>query len=115
MAVAFYFDHNIPRAIASGLRTRGVNLVTAMEDGMDRAADPAVLDRATELGRALFSMDQDMLVEAARRQGVGLPFAGVIFAGMTDVSIGTCVHDLEIIAKAGEPDDLRSCVLFLPL
>lgn len=30
------------------------------------------------------------------------------------VSIGACVHDLELIAKAGEAEDLANSVIFLP-
>jgi len=31
------------------------------------------------------------------------------------VAIGTCVSDLEIIAKAGEPEDIVNRIQFLPL
>jgi hypothetical protein len=40
--------------------------------------DPRLLDRAGELGRVLFSQDEDLLIEAARRQREGIHFAGVI-------------------------------------
>jgi hypothetical protein len=33
MALEFYMDQNVPRAIAIGLRLRGVDVVTAYEDG----------------------------------------------------------------------------------
>lgn len=108
-------DHNVPRAIAVGLRLREVDLVTAYEDGTYTLADPAVLDRAAELGRVLFSQDDDLLVEAARRQEAGIPFGGVIYAHQLLVSIGVCVRDLEMISKIGEPEDLKNAVQFLPL
>ena len=59
--------------------------------------------------------DDDLLAEATKRQREGIPFRGVIYAHQLRVSIGTCVHDLEIIAKAGEPEDLVNRVEFLPL
>jgi hypothetical protein len=31
------------------------------------------------------------------------------------ISTGACVNDLEIIAKAAEPDNLINAVIFLPL
>jgi hypothetical protein len=43
------------------------------------------------------------------------PFRGGTYAHLLRVSIGRCVHDLEIIAKAGEPEDLLNRVQFLPL
>jgi len=44
-----------------------------------------------------------------------MPFSGVIYASPLHVSIGTCIQNLEIIAKAGEPEDLANKVEFLPL
>jgi hypothetical protein len=67
------------------------------------------------LNRALFTRDDDLLAEAARRQKESIPFYGVIYAHQLRVSIGTCIRDLEIIAKAGEPEDLANGVVFLPL
>jgi hypothetical protein len=39
----------------------------------------------------------------------------VIYAHQLQVAIGICIQDLEIIAAAGEADDLNNAVLFLPL
>lgn len=78
--------------------------------------DSELLNRASELGRALFTQDDDLLVEAATRQKDGrLLFNGVIYAHQLRVSIGACVNDLEIITKAAEPNDLISAIIFLPL
>jgi rRNA-processing protein FCF1 len=115
MAIALYMDQHVPRAITVGLRLRGVDVLTTYEDGTSELADPALLDRASELGRVLFTRDDDLLAEAASRQRNGIPFGGVIYAHQLRVSIGTCVQDLEIIAKAGEPEDLINGVQYLPL
>lgn len=74
MAVALYMDHHVRRAITEGLRLRGVDALTAQEDNAHRLDDPALLDRAGERGRVLFSQDDDLLVEAVRRRRAGLPF-----------------------------------------
>jgi hypothetical protein len=95
MPIAFYMDHHVPRAITLGLHLRGVDVLTAYEDG------------GSEL-------DDDLLAEATRRQKAGIPFCGVIYAHQLRVSIGTCVRDLEIVGKAGEPEDLMNGILFLP-
>ena len=115
MTITLYMDHNVPRAITIGLRLRGVDVVTSFEDGTHELDDPALLDRATELGRVLFTQDDDLLVVAVYRQEHQIAFAGVIYAHQLRVSIGTCVENLELVAKAGEPDDLRNGVQFLPL
>ncbi len=115
MPIAFYMDHHVPRAITLGLRLRGVDVLIAYEDRTSELEDPALLDRAGELGRVLFTRDDDLLAEATQRQRTGIPFCGVIYAHQLRVSIGRCVQDLEIIAKAGDPEDLMNGVMFLPL
>ena len=115
MALKLYMDHHVPRAITNGLRLRHVDVLTAYEDKTHELDDASLLDRATALGRALFTHDDDLLVEAKQRQQQGQPFFGVIFAQQRDVSIGQCVQDLELIALLGTEEDLNKRVVYLPL
>lgn len=108
-------DEHVHRAITTGLRLRGVDVLTVQEDGFDGAPDPEILTRAGDLGRVLFSQDDDFLAIAARRQKEGTPFAGVIFGHQLYLTVGDCVRDLEILAKASDPEDLRDSVEYLPL
>lgn len=108
-------DHHVPRAITNGLRLRGVDVLTAHEDGAGELRDPELMERASELGRVLFTQDDDLLREATDRQRRGQPFGGVIYAHQLRISVGDCVRDLEVVAKAGELDDLAGQTLFLPL
>ncbi len=115
MTIALYMDEHIHASITVGLRLRDVNVLTVQEDQRSGIADTRLLDRATELRRVVFSQDQDFLIEAQHRQSEGIPFAGVIYAHQRVVTIGDCVRDLEIIAKASDPEDLANLVQFLPL
>jgi hypothetical protein len=115
MAIALYMDEHIPKAITDGLRVRGIDVITAQEDGSNNLSDSVLLDRATTIQRVLFVFDDDLLSEATKRQREGIPFAGVIYAHPLRISIGTCIHDLEMIAKAGVPEDLINRVMFLPI
>lgn len=108
-------DVHVPAAITRGLLLRGVDVLTAQLDGTTELSDPDLLDRATELGRVLFSQDEDLLSEATRRQRTGQAFGGVIYAHQLGITIGTAVSDLEIIAQAGTPEDLKNRVEYLPL
>lgn len=108
-------DHNVPRAITNGLRLRGVDVLTAHDDGASELEDPALLDRASELGRVLFTNDDDLLVEATRRQREGEYFHSVVYSRQLRVSVGDCIRDLELIAKVSEPEDIVGRILFLPL
>jgi predicted nuclease of predicted toxin-antitoxin system len=92
-----------------------VNVLTAQEDGRSNTPDAVVLDRAAEPQRVLFSQDEDLLAEAKYRQTEGIPFAGVVYAHQLRVTIGVCVRDLELIAKAAEMEDLANRVEYLPL
>ena len=87
--LALYMDHHVPRAITEGLRLRGIDVITAYEDGADDMEDSALLDRATELGRVLFTQDDDLLAEATKRQKEGVTFGGVIYS-----------HQLQILKAA---------------
>jgi hypothetical protein len=108
-------DHHVPRAITNGLRLREVDVLTAHEDVASELDDPALLDRAQELGRVMFTQDDDLITEATQRRRQGQTFSGVIYAHQLRVSIGDCVRDLELIAKVGEPEDMTGQTLFLPL
>jgi len=88
-------------------------VLTTFEDGRHRLSDPELLDRATQLGRVLFSSDEDLVVEARRRQKNDDEFAGVIFAPQ-DLPVGLSIEQLELIAKVGEPKDFVNSLLFLP-
>jgi hypothetical protein len=115
MSVALYMDVHVRKAVTTGLRIRGVDVLTAREDGTARWPDDRLLDRAGELGRILFSQDDDLLAEAELRQREGRTFTGVIYAHQLAITIGQCVKDPELIAKAAEPEDLENRVEFLPL
>ena len=108
-------DVHVRRAVTEGLRLRGVDVMTAREDGAGELDDSSLLDRATSLGRVLFTQDDDLLREAAARQQSGQLFAGVIFGHQLNVTIGQCIDDLELIARAIEPDELASRLIYLPL
>jgi predicted nuclease of predicted toxin-antitoxin system len=108
-------DEHVPRAITVGPRLRGVDVITAQEDGRRNTPDPVLLDRATELGRVMFSQDADMLIEARQRQQRQQFFTGVIYGHQQRVTIGICVSNLELIAKVAEPLDLANAVQHLPL
>src|SRR5688572_31358927 len=106
---------HVRRAITVALLDRGVDVLTAQADGTAEANDSDLLDRATALGRALFSQDEDLLAEATARQRSGIAFGGVIYAHQLYVTVGRCINDLELIAKVGTPEDLVNRVQFLPL
>jgi hypothetical protein len=53
MILSYYMDHHVPRAITQALRVRGIDVLTAYEDGADQIPDSEILDRATQMRRVL--------------------------------------------------------------
>ena len=115
MSVRFYMDVHVPLAITEQLRMRDVDVLTAQTDNATRLEDSPLLERATDLNRILFSRDKDLLKIAADRQRDNPSFSGLVYAHQLRVSIGRCVEDLELIAKATNPDEWIGKVTFLPL
>lgn len=115
MSIPLYMDVHVPYAMTLELRLRGVDVLTAQEDGAGELQDSKLLDRASTLGRVLVTHDADFLQEAAQRQENAVRFAGIIYAHQLDITIGQCVRDLELIARASDPEDWVNWVEFLPL
>jgi len=108
-------DHHIRSAVTNGLRRRGADVLTADEDGHARTPDDRVLRRATQIGRVVFTHDTDYLAIAHQWQAIGQEFAGVVFVHQEALPIAKMIDDLELIAKATDPEDMRNRVEFLPL
>jgi hypothetical protein len=114
MPAGLYMDVHVRAAITEGLLRRGVSVLTSQEDGTREWDDEALLRRATEYDRLLFSQD-DLLAIAARWQQDGLEFTGLIYAHQAHTTIGQNVEDLELIAKCGLPGEFSNRVTYLPL
>ena len=78
MTVPLYMDHHVPSAITIGLRRRSVDVLTAFEDGAAGSPDESILQRATELGRAVFTRDDDFLALADQWLRSAREFGGII-------------------------------------
>lgn len=115
MSVKLYMDVHVKRAVTNTLRLRGVDVLTAREDNSAELEDDLLLDRATELDRVLFSHDDDLLREANKRQQTSDKFAGVIYAHQLNVTVGQCINDLELMAKATDLNEWRNSVVYIPL
>jgi hypothetical protein len=107
-------DVHVPQAITDQLRRRGVDVLTAIEDGSDQLDDDVLLERVRLLGRLLFTQDIRFKALAEDWQRQGRPFAGLTFAHQLHATIGQCVRDLELIAQASDPVDWQNVVDHIP-
>lgn len=108
-------DHHVRRDITEGLRRRGVDCLTADEDHAAAASDEKLLERSSSLGRIFFTNDSDLLVIAADWLRRGRAFAGLVFARQLNITVGTAINDLELIALASDPTEWLSRIEYLPL
>lgn len=115
MPLSLYLDHHVKLEITKGLRHRQVDVLTAYEDSAHQLGDPALLDRAMQLHRVLFTQDDDLLREATRRQEANIGFAGVIYVHQNNLSIGQCIDELELIAGVFESEEMLNWIEYLPL
>ena len=115
MAVHLYMDVHIPMANTRQLPLRGVDVVTATEEGTNELNDDILLEVAREQGRVIFTHDIRFKALAENWQRKDNPFAGLIYGHAEGASLGQYVRDLEFIAKACEQSELANTVIHLPL
>jgi hypothetical protein len=107
-------DVHVPQAITDQLRRRGVDVLTAAEDGTTQLNDEDLLERVRGYGRLLFTQDIRFKARAEDWQRQERPFAGLAFGHQQGGSIGQYVASLELIAKASEPAEWQNVVEYLP-
>lgn len=98
-------DEHAPEAITVGLRRRDVDVHTVIADGLAGSSDPDVLERATALGRDLYTQDVNFLGVAKTRQDAGISFPGVIHCHQLHLTISHQVYELELVAKCSDPSE----------
>ena len=114
MPTALYMDVHVPWPITEQLRRRGVDVLTAIEDGRQERSDHELLERAHELGRLIFTQDIRFRVLAEEWQRTGMPFSGLLFGHQLRGTIGQYVADLELVAQASELVEWANRVEHLP-
>ena len=112
--LAYYMDHHVHRSITEELRRRGIDVLTAFEDGRAEEDDEALLERATALDRILVSQDDDLLRIATRWHRSSREFTGVVYAIQKHIDIGGTIEYLELIAHLKTADEMRNSVEYVP-
>jgi hypothetical protein len=114
MPAALYMDVHVPQAVTHQLRRRGVDVLTAHEDGTATLYDEDLLVRATQLDRVVVTQDIRFDARAAAWQLHGRHFAGLAFAHPLSITIGQFVRDLELISKASLERECENQIFRLP-
>lgn len=106
--ITFYLDEHVPRAVAEGLRRRGVDVLTTQEAGLLEAGDEQHLAVALRDGRIIFTQDADFL----RLHAAGRPHGGIVYAPQ-HTAIGAIVRSLMLIHDVLDPEDMAGHVEFI--
>ncbi len=107
-SIRWYMDEHVPRAVAQGLRRRGVDVQTTQEAGLLHAPDDLQLNHATRQGRVVFTQDDDFLALAAiSRAHVGIAYAP------QGTSIGHLVRGLMLITEIYDAEEMVGRVEFV--
>src|SRR5713101_3944660 len=84
-----FFDQHVNGAIVTGLRRRGMDLVTAHERGLRAADDEILLAAATSEGRLMVTNDTDFLVLHTKWQAAGRITQGSFIGTKTNFPWGS--------------------------
>ena len=115
MSLRLYMDVHVHGRLTKALLERGIDVIRAQDDGAGEIEDPALLARATELGRVLVTYDDDLLREAHRRQASAEFFQGVILVSPKKISLNQLIEELEIVAESCTDSETCNGVIFIPL
>ena len=106
--VSFFTDEHVAKAVAKGLRQRGVDVLTVPEAGTLGACDEEHLAQAAQEGRVLFTHDEDFL----RLHAAGVPHAGIVYAPR-QAPVGEIIRGLMLIHGVLDAQELENQVEFL--
>ena len=106
--ISFYLDEHIHRAVADGLRRRGLNVLTVQEAGRSGLTDREQLGFALSERHVMVTMDSDFLMLASE----GASHAGIAYAN-SQRSIGETIGSLMLIFDVLTPPDMANHVEYL--
>jgi predicted nuclease of predicted toxin-antitoxin system len=107
--IRFHLDENCPRALAVGLRNRGIDVTNSPEAGLLEATDEEQIAYALREGRVIFTQDEDFLAI----QAAGTPHAGIAYCKKNTRSIGDMVRGMTLIWEVYEPAEMVGKIEYL--
>lgn len=106
--VRYYFDEHISGAVAKGLYSRGIDVLTLVDAEMLGASDEEHFAFAREEGRTIVTYNDDFLRLADQTSD----HPGVVYAPQSR-GVGEMVRGLALIADVLSPDEMRGHIEFL--
>jgi predicted nuclease of predicted toxin-antitoxin system len=107
--IRFHLDENCPRAVALGLRRRGIDVTTTPDAGLLEASDEDQDAFALAQGRVIFTQDEDFLAMHASEPW----HTGLAYCKKGTRSIGEIIRGLVLIWEVYDPEEMENRVEYL--
>ncbi len=113
--IRLYFDEDaMQNALVLALRTRRIDVVTALDDGMVNRSDEAHLGRSSSDGRVLFSFNmRDYSLLDQQWISHGEAHSGIILASQQRYSIGEQLRRLLYLLNKRSAEEMLSRMEYL--
>jgi hypothetical protein len=114
-SILVYVDADASEAaVVVGLRNRGIDVVTAIEVGMELATDDEHLDYATAEGRSIYSLNvRDFGRIHTERMIAAINHAGIIVIPRQRYSIGEKIRRLKTLISSNTAQGMCNRIEYL--
>ena len=100
---------------ACGALCQDLEIVRAMDVGLDHTPDPIILEWAASRERILITGDLNTMVGFAWARVLSArPMPGVL-ALLENIGVGQVIEDILLVALCYTPQEIKDQVLFIPL
>jgi hypothetical protein len=115
MQIRLYVDEDaMARAVVSGLRARGVDVTTVLEEGMSEKDDVDQLEHAAEEGRAIYTFNVGHFCQLHTEYiAQGKSHAGIIVVYRQRYSIGEQIRRLSNLINTKPAEEMSNHLHFL--
>lgn len=115
MQIRLYIDEDaMAHALVQGLRSRGVDVTTVVDEGMNERDDNAQLERATEQHRVIYTFNVGDFCKLHRDYlAAGKSHAGIIVVYRQRYSVGEQIRRLIKLIGTKSPEEMRDKLNFL--
>jgi uncharacterized protein with PIN domain len=108
MALKFHLDEHVSRAIAEGLRRRGIDVTVTADVGLMSATDLQHIDFGLRERRVIYTQDEDFLMIAAS----GVHHCGVVYNHPEARTIRQIIEFLELVSDCMTEEEMVDHVEF---
>ena|ERR1700722_1105983 len=110
-------DEDVHDDIIRGLRRREPNLdiVRAVDVGLDHTPDPIILEWAASRERILITGDLNTMVGFAWARVQSAQMMPGVLALLDNIGVGQVIEHILLVSQCYTPQEIKDQVLFIPL